>query len=101
MENEKKYASLFGNNPDISQAEKDRVFAEIQKIGGLTFSIETDEEGWTARCNEMSGIIAGNTNPDPSNAELETQIREAIYAAFNVKYENRSPVKFEYTLQVA
>ena len=101
MEPEKKYASLFGSNPDISLDEKDRVITELQKIGSLTFTIETDEEGWTARCNEIEGIIAGNTNPNPTDVEIESQIREAIYAAFNVKFEKKALPRFEYTLQAA
>lgn len=87
MEKEKdlQYAGLFGNNPNISLDERVRVINEINKTGSLTFMIEKNEEGWMAQCNEISGIITGGTNPKPSNVEIESQIREAIYAAFNVK----------------
>lgn len=78
-------AALFGTNPDIPLDERARVLAEIEKIGSLTFSITKDEEGWTAQCQEVPGILAGGTNPKPTSAEIESQIRESIYAAFSVK----------------
>jgi hypothetical protein len=102
------YASLFGNNPDISLDERTRVINEIQKIGKLTFKISNDEEGWMAQCNEVGGIITGNTNPNPTNVEIESQIRDAIYAAFNVKIDKRGqetefpfPFSFGYSHQSA
>lgn len=102
MENSKKYnpASLFGNNPDISIEERVRVIREIEKIGSLTFKIKKNEDGWLTQCNEVSGIITGNTNPNPTQIEIESQIRDAIYAAFNVKFEKKQPTaiqSFEYT----
>lgn len=101
MKNQK-FATLFGNNPDISLEERTRVINELEKIGSLTFKIYQNKEGWTAECNEISGIIACNTNPKPSNLEIESQIRDAIFAAFNVRFENKtdaveSPLKFEYS----
>ena len=101
MELENKFASLFGHNPDISLDERARVIKELEHIGSLTFGVEKDEEGWVATCNEVKGIIAGNTNPNPSDVEIESQIREAIYAAFNVKFEKKStpsPFTFEYSV---
>jgi len=66
----------------------------------LTFGkIQKSEEGWFAQCNEIEGIIAGNSNPNPTNAEIESEIRQAIISAFNVKMEEtpvESPFKFEY-----
>lgn len=88
------FASLFGNNPAISFDERERVIAELQKIGSLTFVISKDANGWVAQCKEISGIIGGDTNPNPSDHEIEAGIREAVYAAFNVKIEEdktRSP----------
>ncbi len=100
MEN-KKLACLFGNNADISLDEKVRVINEINKIGSLTFKIEVDEEGWTAKCKEVKGIIASNTNPKPSDDEIESQIRDAVFAAFNVRFDKKcdvkSPLNFEYS----
>src|ERR1700733_11270793 len=90
MEN-KTYALLFGNDVSISSEEKERVLAELNKIGSLTFSVFNDKEGWTAQCNEVSGIIAGGTNPTPSKQELESSIRDSIYAAFEVKMSEDSP----------
>ncbi|KKW11368.1 MAG: hypothetical protein UY50_C0015G0012 [Parcubacteria group bacterium GW2011_GWA2_49_9] len=95
------FASLFGNNPDISLEEKVRVMQEIQKIGGLTFRVKKDTEGWLAQCNEAKGIITGNTNPSPTAIEIESQIRDAIFVAFNIKIDKRSvasPFSFEYLI---
>ncbi len=97
----KTFASVFGNNPDISLEERNRVIKELEKIGSLTFKVEKTEEGWVAECNEIPGIIAGNTNPNPSSAEIESQVREAIYLAFNVKIEKKptpSPMIFQYSV---
>jgi hypothetical protein len=101
MEN-KKLARLFGNNADISLDERSRVISEINKIGNLTFKIYVDEEGWTAVCNEVKGIIASNTNPTPSDDEIESQIRDAVFVAFNVRFDKKlcdvkSPWGFEYS----
>lgn len=104
MEKDKNYAALFGNNPDISLEERNRVISELQKIGGLTFTIHVDEGGWMAQCNEVDGIIAGNTNPNPSNSEIESQIRDAVYVAFNVRMDRKdvasvpSPLRFAYSI---
>jgi len=96
-------ANLFGNNSDIDLDERTRVLGELKKIGNLTFKISKDEDGWTAQCKELAGIITGNTNPDPTNTEIESQIRDAIYAAFNVKIQNKkilsSYQKFKYSFK--
>ncbi len=87
-------AALFGSNPAISLDERARVMAELEKIGSLTFSLSKDENGWTSQCDEVPGIIAGGTNPDPSQNEIESEIRSAIFSAFNVnetKTEEKSP----------
>ena len=83
------FALLFGNNPDISLDERVRVISKLNKIGSLTFKIETDEEGWTAQCNEIKGIIASNTNPNPSVEEIESQIRDAVFTALNVQFDKK------------
>ena len=90
----KEIAAIFGNNPAISLDERARVTAELEKIGGLTFDLRKDGEGWVAKCEEVSGIIAGGTNPNPSANEIESEIRSAIFAAFNVhetEPEKKSP----------
>lgn len=79
------FARLFGNNTDITLDEKVRVIRELEKIGGLSFKINVDKEGWVATCKEIPGIIAANTNPNPSNEEIESQIRDAVFTAFDVK----------------
>src|SRR3989338_8691425 len=86
-------AMLFGNNPAVSMDERARVMAELEKIGSLTFSLSKDKNGWVAQCDEVTGIIAGGTNPNPSPNEIETEIRSAIFAAFNVHetIEPKSP----------
>jgi|SRR3989338_3830050 len=90
MEKEKKYAPIFGNNPNISLKERNRVVAELQRIGSLTFHVETHKDGWLATCSEVEGLIAGNSNPKPSQTEIDSEIREAIYAAFDVKFDKNS-----------
>lgn len=83
-------ASLFGNNPHIDLDERTRVAGELEKIGSLNFKVSKDEEGWMAQCKELPGIITGNTNPNPKNDEIESQIRDAIYAAFNIKIKKKA-----------
>lgn len=87
-------AALFGNDMAISIEERARVVAELEEIGALTFSLNKDEDGWVAQCKEVPGIIAGGSSLNPSAEEIETEIRSAIYAAFNVQHkteEKRSP----------
>ena len=99
MEKENKFALIFAGI-NTSEEEKFRVGKEIERVGGLTFSkIEKDETGWSAECKEIPSIIAGNRNPSPTDAEIESEIRQAILAAFNVKVETqpvKSPFQFEY-----
>ena len=85
----KKLAALFGNNPDISLDERARVIVELDKIGSLSFDMTLNKDGWTAQCKEVPGIIAGGTNQNPTESEIETLIRDAIYAAFDVKLEKK------------
>jgi hypothetical protein len=106
MEHETKFANVFGNEPDISFAEKLRVIDELNKIGSLTFKVEVHEDGWVAESKEIPAIVTGNTNPNPSAFEIETLIREAIFSAFAVKFESkpkgdvRSPLEFKFETKV-
>lgn len=86
---------------NVSDVEKFRVGTQIAEVGGLTFSkINKSPEGWFTQCNEIEGIIAGNENPNPTTAEIESEIREAILSAFNVKVQTEeskeSPYSFKF-----
>lgn len=64
----------------------ERMQSEIRNVGGmLNFKITQSEDGWSAQCKEIPGIITGGSNPSPSNFEIEGQIRDAIHTAFHVK----------------
>lgn len=69
------------NTEDVQQMGQ-----EIERLGGmLHFTIRKDEDGWSAQCNEVEGIITGGTNSNPTEFEIETNIREAIHTAFHIK----------------
>jgi hypothetical protein len=92
------YAAIFAGL-SVSDEERFRVGKEIEKLGGLTFKVQKGEDGWTAQCDQVDGIMAGNGNPNPSAAEIESEIRQAILAAFEVEVEQgsvQSPFSFEY-----
>ncbi|MEK7185251.1 MAG: hypothetical protein AAB726_01385 [Patescibacteria group bacterium] len=95
----KKYALIFGGL-QVSDEERFRVGQEITKLGGLTFSeINKSKDGWFTKCDQLEGIIAGSKNPEPTSAEIEDEIRQAIISAFNVQIQavpQESPFKFEY-----
>ena len=80
------YGLLFAGEA-VSLSEKARVMEEIEKVGSLTFALSLNDEGWVAQCNEMPALIAGNTNPHPSDIEIKSEIRSAIFSAFDVKTE--------------
>ncbi len=95
-----KLGLLFAGLP-VSDSERFRVGQEMEKVGGLTFKVEISEGGWVAQCNEINGIIAGNKNTNPTDVEIESEIRQAILSAFGVKFEEKSvqsPYKFEYEI---
>ena len=97
-----KYGMLFGGEL-VSGSEKARVMEEIEKVGSLTFALSINEEGWVAQCKEIPSIIAGNTNPNPSDIEITSEIRAAIFSAFDVKTESTGGVEspyqeFKYTI---
>ncbi len=99
MEKDKNNYALIFAGFIVSDAERFRIAKEIEKIGGLSFKIKTSEEGWIAQCNEVDGIIAGSTNSKPTNTEIESEIRQAIISALNIKVQKpsvESPFKFEY-----
>jgi hypothetical protein len=96
-----KYGMLFGGEL-VSESEKARVMEEIGKVGSLTFALNIGEEGWVAQCLEIPSIIAGNTNPNPSDIEITSEIRVAIFSTFDVKIESagiESPYQeFKYSI---
>lgn len=97
MENQK-IAPLFEGDSNISPDERVRIANEFQKMGSMpTFKIYKNEEGWMAQCNEITGIIAGGTNPNPTEFEIVSQIREAIFAAFNVEVKESPYFSFRTT----
>lgn len=87
---EMKQALLFVGH-DVSDDEKLRITTEINKIGGLTFSLYHDDDGWTAQCNEVPGILAAGDNPHPLADEVESGIRSSVLAAFGAKERVQSP----------
>jgi|GEM_PF-2605195 len=73
-----------GKSRDYKAIEK--MTKQIEQLGGmLHFTISKDEEGWSAQCNEIMGIITGGSNPAPTDFEIESNIREAIFTAFHVE----------------
>ncbi|MEI6553508.1 MAG: hypothetical protein WCO09_02975 [bacterium] len=58
---------------------------EIGRDGMLHFTYKTHKDGWVAQCEEISGIVTGNNNPNPSQDEINDSIRNAIFTAFNVE----------------
>jgi hypothetical protein len=82
------FASLFGNETAIPASEMERVMDEISKIGLLTFKVTHHETGWIAQCDQVDGIMAYDTNPSPTDEEIQDGIREAILAAFCVQRES-------------
>ena len=68
----------------------------------LHFRFQRSEEGWTAQCREVKGIITGNTNPNPSQEEIISHIRDAVRAAFNFPAHSSQislPVESVFTIE--
>jgi hypothetical protein len=85
MKNEKKAMFFKGNEAEDFRA-LERMSKQIGELGGeLHFTIHKTEDGWMAKCNEVEGIITGGVNPCPEDYEIQSQIREAIYTAFDIK----------------
>jgi predicted RNase H-like HicB family nuclease len=80
---------LFGKgfSAENSQA-VETMNEEIRKVGGLLhFNIQTDATGWHAQCVEIDGIITGGKSLNPTDAEVQENIREAIHTAFSITRE--------------
>ncbi len=80
-----KNAFLFkdADNIDYQKSEKMRKYVK-EKGGMLHFKVEFHKQGWTARCEEFPAIVTGSDDPSPSQTEIESQMREAIFAAFDL-----------------
>lgn len=59
--------------------------SEVGRDGMLHFIIKTNEEGWTAQCEEITGIITGGANPNPTQDEINVNIRDAVYSVFDIQ----------------
>ncbi len=97
------YVPIFAGL-NVSDEEKFRVYEEMKKLGGISFStINKSEEGWYAQCDQIDGLIVGNTNPRPTDPEVQAEMRQGILSAFNVKIEEPSAktVSFEYASLIA
>ena len=86
-----KLANLFRKNANPDQLAVEKMMKQIQAVGGmLHFSITKEADGWSAQCDEIPGIITGGASATPTNEEIETNMREAIHAAFNLSSNVRS-----------
>ena len=72
---------IFGNGYKALQA----MGKQIDDLGGLTFNIKLDEDGWIARCEEIPGLFTGGEHPVTKD-KINTQIKDAIFSAFNVPF---------------
>ncbi len=89
-----------GKTRDYGAIEK--MTHQIQQLGGmLHFTISKDEYGWSAQCNEVTGIITGGTNINPTDFEIESNIREAIFTAFHVETSTSSEILKKEVTQMA
>lgn len=60
------------------------LLAALQHFDGFTFEIEKDEEGWSAQCVDIPEIITSDTNPNATNEEIDSNIKDAIFTAFGL-----------------
>ncbi len=92
-----KFAQIFSSGQEFEDfGYVEKMNEEIKKVGGLLhFSINMDESGWYAQCKEFEDIITGGSETNPSDKEIQKNIREAIHTAFHVSLidsENKIPV---------
>lgn len=91
MEKQYKLGSLLGGNSNPDEEAVENMLKQINDVGGmLHFSISKEEDGWSAQCDEIPGIITGGTSATPTDEEIETNIRAAIHSAFNLSSKVRS-----------
>ena len=86
--NKKQYkvGSVFdGKKLSADSREVEIMREEIAALGGiLHFTIETAKDGWVAQCDEIKGIITGGASSNPTDKEIELNIRDAVHCAFNI-----------------
>lgn len=71
--------------PERSE-EVSRISEELKSLGGvLVFAVEKGVDGWSAQCKQVPGIITGGSNPEPTEYEIQSQVRDAIYSAFHIE----------------
>lgn len=59
--------------------------AEIERLGGkLNFTVRIYEDGWLAQCKEVTGIITGGPDVNPTDAEINDSIRDAVFSTFGI-----------------
>lgn len=74
----------FPINPETDRRVQNMKKA-IERVGGhLNFSVKRHHNGWTAECQEMNGIITGGNTANPTDQEINDEIRDAIFSAFGV-----------------
>jgi len=73
----------FPLRPENDERVRD-MLDRIKALGGLDFEIKLHKRGWTAECTNLRGIITGGTNPKPTQEEVDDQVRDAIFSAFDI-----------------
>ena len=92
-----KVGHIFTDNSSDQKA-IENMERQIAEVGGiLHFTIAKSEEGWNAQCDEIRGIISGGKNSNPTDYEIESNIREAILTAFHIVSKSPEVFKTEIT----
>ncbi len=66
---------------------KNQSYQQIEQIspnGILHFNVDLGPGGWVAQCEEITGIITGGKNSNPSQEEIHFNIQDAVYTVFDV-----------------
>ena len=57
----------------------------MERVGGkLNFTIQRHADGWLAECEEIKGIITGGTGSNPTDEEINDNIRDAVFSTFGI-----------------
>lgn len=60
------------------------MLVEIKRQGGFRFQVKRNKDGWVAECENVKGIITGGSDPNATQAEIDSQIKDAIFTAFDI-----------------